>query len=92
MATRCPSVDTLARGVATFQLSDDGTELTYRLVVANIENVVAAHIHLAPAGVNGPVVAFLSIPGAPSRRRERRRWPQGTSPLPTSSGRSPANR
>ena len=62
-----PAVDTLARGVATFQLSDDGTELTYRLVVANIENVVAAHIHLGPAGVNGPVVAFL-FSGAPSGR------------------------
>jgi CHRD domain len=62
-----PEVVTLARGVATFQLSDDGTELTYRLVVANIENVVAAHIHLAPAGVNGPVVAFL-FSGAPSGR------------------------
>ena len=62
-----PAVDTLARGVATFQLNDEGTELTYRLVVANIDNVVAAHIHVAAPGVNGPVVAFL-FTGAPSGR------------------------
>lgn len=54
-----PSVDTNARGVATFHLSPDGQELSYRLIVANIDDVVAAHIHLAPAGENGPVVAFL---------------------------------
>src|SRR3990172_3276064 len=27
--------------------------------VANFENVIASHIHLAPAGVNGAVVIFL---------------------------------
>ncbi len=27
--------------------------------MANIENVNQAHIHLGPAGTNGPVVAFL---------------------------------
>lgn len=53
-----------ARGVATLQLSGDGTELAYRLVVANIENVTQAHIHLAPAGANGSVVAWL-YPGSP---------------------------
>jgi len=59
-----PSVDTLARGQAIFQLSDDGNELEYRLIVANIENVVASHIHVGATGVNGPVVAFLfgSVP------------------------------
>ena len=59
-----PPADTRARGQATFQLSHDGTELHYRLIVANIENVTMAHIHLAPAGVNGPVVAWL-YPSAP---------------------------
>jgi hypothetical protein len=56
-------VETLARGQAFFQINEDGTELSYRLIVANIENVAAAHIHLAPAGVNGPVVVFLYGPG-----------------------------
>ncbi|MFU8772819.1 MAG: CHRD domain-containing protein, partial [Anaerolineales bacterium] len=54
-----PPVETLAQGQAVFQLNKDGTELSYKLIVANIENVSMAHIHLAPAGVNGPVVAWL---------------------------------
>ncbi len=57
-----PQVATLAQGQAIFHLSKDGTELHYQLIVANIENVVAAHIHLAQVGVNGPVVAFLAGP------------------------------
>jgi hypothetical protein len=55
-------VETKARGHAFFQVNQDGTELSYRLIVANIENVTMAHIHLAPAGVNGPAVAFLFGP------------------------------
>jgi hypothetical protein len=54
-----PLRDTQARGVAIFHLSKEGTELAFKLIVANIENVVGAHIHLAPAGVNGPVVVPL---------------------------------
>ncbi len=59
-----PPVATLAQGQAIFHLSDDGNELEYRLIVANIENVVASHIHVGATGVNGPVVAFLfgSVP------------------------------
>ena len=57
-----PAVATLAQGQAIFHLSKDGTELHYMLIVANIENVVASHIHVGPAGVNGPVVAFLAGP------------------------------
>lgn len=54
-----PAVETRAQGQAIFQLSRDGSELSYKLIVANIENVTAAHIHLAPADVNGPVVVWL---------------------------------
>src|SRR3970040_999640 len=60
-----PAVATLAQGQAIFHLSEDGSELHFKLIVANITNVVAAHIHVAPAGVNGPVVAFLYGPAAP---------------------------
>lgn len=68
-AQEVPAVSTLARGTAVFQLSADGTELSYRLIAANIHNVVASHIHLAPAGVNGPVVVFLygSVPAGAGR-------------------------
>ena len=54
-----PARETQARGVATFHLNKEGTELYYRLNVANIENVVGAHIHKAAAGVNGPIVVGL---------------------------------
>lgn len=62
-----PAVDTNATGQAIFQLSKDGSELRYRLNVANIEDVVAAHIHLAPAGTNGGVVAWLYPDQAPGQ-------------------------
>ena len=54
-----PVRETRARGTAVFQLSADGTELSYRLIASNIDNVVAAHIHLGPTDCACPVVAFL---------------------------------
>jgi hypothetical protein len=51
--------ETRARGNAVFHLSDDGTELEYKLIVANIENVFAAHIHAGDEGTAGPIVAGL---------------------------------
>jgi hypothetical protein len=64
-AEEVPAVDTDARGQTKLKLSADGTELSYRLIVANIENVTQAHLHQAPAGVNGPVVAWLYPDGPP---------------------------
>ena len=55
-----PERETRGRGVAKFQLSYDGSTLSYQLNVANIHNVVAAHIHVGAANVNGPIVAFLA--------------------------------
>lgn len=54
-----PAATTEAVGKAIFQLSKDGSELSYKLIVEGIENVTAAHIHRAVAGVNGPVVMWL---------------------------------
>lgn len=54
-----PPRDTPAQGQATFRLSADGLTMEYRLVVANIENVVASHIHIGVPGVNGPFIVFL---------------------------------
>jgi hypothetical protein len=64
-----PARDTKARGNATFDVSDDGTSIDYRLIASNIENVTASHIHLGPAGANGPVVAFLFGSVAPGGGR-----------------------
>jgi len=54
-----PARDTKARGNAMFEVSDDGLSMTYKLIVANIDNIIQAHIHIGPSGVNGPVVLFL---------------------------------
>lgn len=62
-------VATRATGQAVFRLTGDDQFLAFRLNVANIHNVVAAHIHLAPAGSNGPVVAFLYGPELPGAGR-----------------------
>jgi hypothetical protein len=58
-----PPVGTTATGQAVFQLNSSGTSLNYKLIVANIDNVFAAHIHCAPAGANGGVgVTLFSSP------------------------------
>lgn len=54
-----PPVSTRGQCQANFRVTADGAGLEYRLNVANLEAVTQAHIHLAPAGMNGPVVAFL---------------------------------
>jgi hypothetical protein len=54
-----PPRDTPAQGQAVFNLSANGTTMHYRVLVANISNVVASHIHLAGSGVNGGIVVFL---------------------------------
>jgi hypothetical protein len=60
-----PTTDSKGQGQAIFQLSKDGTEISYKLIVANIENVTQAHIHCCagPTGTAG-VVAWL-YPSAP---------------------------
>jgi len=59
-----PANESMATGEAVFQLSKDGMELSYKLIVANLDNIRMSHIHLAPAGVNGGVVVWL-YPSAP---------------------------
>jgi hypothetical protein len=63
--TEVPANSSLGTGQAVFHLSPDGTSLDYKLIVANLDNPVAAHIHIGPPGVNGPVVTFLFGPAAP---------------------------
>ena len=59
-----PAVETRATGQTIFKLSKDGTELSYKLIVANLEDIRMAHIHLAPVGDNGGVVVWL-YPSSP---------------------------
>ncbi len=59
-----PPTVTEASGTAIFQLSKNGEELSYKLIVDELEDVHMAHLHLAPAGTNGGVVVWL-YPSAP---------------------------
>jgi hypothetical protein len=63
--TEVPANSSLATGQALFNLSPDGTSLDYKLIVAKLDNPVAAHIHIGPPGTNGPVVVFLFGPAVP---------------------------
>jgi hypothetical protein len=55
-----------AIGNAVFRLHWTGESLEYKLDVAQISNVFQAHIHLAAAGVNGPIVVWLYPSTAPA--------------------------
>ena len=59
-----PPRTTDATGQATFQLRDE-TQLDFTLNLVNTKNVVAAHIHCAPAGENGAVGVTLFDPVIP---------------------------
>jgi len=64
-----PPRATRAQGQAILHLSADGSTMEFRLLVADISNVIASHIHIAPAGVNGQIVVFLFGPAAPGGGR-----------------------
>ncbi|MBT8295655.1 MAG: CHRD domain-containing protein [Gramella sp.] len=61
-----PPVATRATGLAKVTISKDGTYLSYRINVANIEDVLFAHFHMAPTGENGGVVATLFFSDPPA--------------------------
>src|SRR3989442_8778849 len=58
--------DTQARGGTIFQLSADGESIHYKVIAANSNNVIMAHIHLGDANTAGPVIVWLfPIGGSP---------------------------
>jgi len=57
-----PPFDTRASGNAIVEFKKGG--MSYKLITARLDNVVAAHIHCAPEGMNGPVGVTLLV-GAP---------------------------
>lgn len=63
-AEETPPKPSLAQGQLVLRLDADGTALIYKLLVANIEDVTQAHIHLGAPGVAGPPIAWL-YPAAP---------------------------
>jgi hypothetical protein len=73
-----PPRDTPARGTALFHLRPDGAELDFELIVHDIRNVVAAHLHLGAQGVNGPIVAVLFGPVPPGGGRREGVIARGT--------------
>ncbi len=61
-AEEVPPADPDGTGFALITLNVGQATVCWELTVANIEPATAAHIHRAPAGVNGPVVVPLSPP------------------------------
>ena len=51
--------DSKAQGQAIFQIAEDELSLDYKLIAANIANVVQAHIHCGPRGMNGGIFIWL---------------------------------
>ena len=54
-----PARETQAQGQAIMKVSEDGQSISFKLIASNIENVIAAHIHVGAADSTGPVVVFL---------------------------------
>jgi hypothetical protein len=58
-----PPVTTETTGVALVHVDQNLSEITLKLDVRNADNALGAagaHFHCAPAGQNGPVVAFVA--------------------------------
>jgi hypothetical protein len=66
-AEETPPRPSRGQGQLNLRISADGTELHYKLMVANINDVTQAHIHLAPPGSPGPVIAWLYPAGPPAQ-------------------------
>ncbi len=49
-------------GTAALRVNPGTGQICYTITVTNLDPVTAAHIHNAPAGVNGPVVVPLTPP------------------------------
>jgi hypothetical protein len=61
-AEEVPPADPDGTGLAVITLNVGQATVCWELTVSNIAPATAAHIHLGPAGVNGPVVVPLGPP------------------------------
>lgn len=56
-----------AHGNAVFVFANDGSSMSYKLVINGLTNTTMAHIHVAPTpGGNGPIVLWLYPDGPPA--------------------------
>ncbi len=53
------TIDTQAQGQVVFQVSKDSMSIDFKLIVANIENITMAHIHIDNGAIVGPIVVWL---------------------------------
>ncbi|MEJ8571298.1 CHRD domain-containing protein [Microbaculum marinum] len=61
-AREVPPVQTPTSGRAWLQVDRKETKVAIRLRVKRGKDIVAAHVHCAPEGMEGPVVVFLAGP------------------------------
>ena len=74
-AQEVPPVSTSATGTATLRINEEQTQIDFTLIVSTaLQNIREAHIHIAPTGVNGPIVLDFCTTSAVS--------PPGGVPLP----------
>ena len=77
-AEEVPAVATQARGQAMLFLNADATELKFRIIVSNIENVTTAAIYMGATGATGPAVATLFGPASPGGGKQNGVLVEGT--------------
>jgi len=62
-------VATAASGTASFWLNPEGTQLRYKLTVAELNNVTMAHLHLGAAGKMALPCLAISVRTSAERNR-----------------------
>ncbi len=53
------TVNTTGSGTSVLTLSEDQTQIAFKLTYAGLTNVQQAHIHVGSADVSGPIILFL---------------------------------
>ncbi len=63
-----PANDSTAEAVVKLKINPDRTEVRYDLKITEpITDVLQSHLHMAPVGMNGPIVVWLYPSGPPAQ-------------------------